>query len=111
MDVDLTPLANLLPWLPLAGAVMGLLMRQIRLTTAIGAGFGLLFLTLLGAALTVGTMGLALGWDRAQWLGAPLGVLILTAMSNGADSLLSHTVDKVAEVKAKKRGEDAEDEG
>lgn len=94
MDVDLAPLVNLLPWLAGLSAPMGLAMRWIRTNTAV-AGFGLLGVAALVAAATVGAMGLALGWDAAQWKGAPLGILVLVAGSVLADTTASHAADTI----------------
>jgi len=101
MEIDLSPIAGLLPWLPVAGGVLGVLMRQLRTGMTV-TGFTLLGVTTLAASAVVGSLGLALGWDKAQWLGAPLGILLLIALSNQTDSLVSHTVETV---KAKKSGD------
>lgn len=94
MDVDLAPIANLLPWLAGASPVMGLCMRWLRLNTAL-AGFGLLWVATLTASAIVGALGLALGWDVAQWRGAPLGILMLLGGSVLTDTTAQHAADTI----------------
>lgn len=94
MDVDLSPIGNLLPWLAGASPVMGLTMRWLRGNTPL-AGFGLLGVATVTACLIVGSLGLALGWDVPQWRGAPLGILMLLGGSVLTDTTASHAKDVI----------------